>query len=224
MILSQVFQKVRRLTNTTSSTLTDVRLLDLVNEVYLEIQRTLADNEIEVLGGIVKTDLIANQPNYQLPSDLLTILRVEVNYDDPTDNTKWIKASETDLANLPYEWYNLLKSQPKSKPLYDLFSNTLWLFPQPTANQTQGLRLWYIVRQQDFTSVNDTLHPVLDKYWDVLAMGTAQKYLEEIGHPLSQRRFELYQLGLQKMVDDLKTEVIEPIKMQPIDYFNSGWV
>ncbi len=224
MTLSQVFQKVRRLTHTTTATLPDARLLDVINEAYLDIQKNLAMNEIEVLGTIAKTDLVANQPNYQLPENLLTILRIEVNYDDPTDNTKWIKVSQTDLVNLPYEWYQLINSQPKSKPLYDLFSNTIWLFPQPTANKTQGLRLWYIEKQPDFTSANDNLHPVLANYWEVLAYGASFVYLEEVSHPLSQRRFELYQAKLQLMIDDLKVETIEPIKMTTIDYYNKGWI
>ena len=224
MILNQVINKARRLTNTSPAIFPDSRAIDLANEVYLDIQRTLADNEIEVFGAIAKTDLIANQPNYQLPSDLLTILRIEVNYENPLDNQKWIKLSESDLANLPEEWYQLILSQPKSKALYDLFANNIWLFPSPTANQIQGLRLWYVRKQPEFTTTSDELPAPLEKYWDVFAMGIAYQYLEELGHPLAQRRFELYQLGLNKMIEDYKTETIEPIKITVPNYFNSGWI
>jgi len=224
MTLQTVFNKVRRLTNTSSASLPDSRLLDLANEIYLEIQRELAMNEIEVMGDVYETTIFAGQTDYQLPDDVLAILRLEVNYDDINDPQKWKKVDFTDLGNLPYEWYQLVNSQPKSKPLVDLFGNSLWLFPAPTQSQPNGLRMWYIVKQPDFTSASDELHPIMAKYWDVLAYGMAWSYLEEIGHPLAQRRFELYNLKLGKMISDLKVEVIEPVKIDNPNYFRGGWM
>jgi hypothetical protein len=29
---------------------------------------------------------------------------------------------------------------------------------------------------------------------------------------------------MQKMIEDLKVETIEPIKVQTVDYFNQGWL
>lgn len=224
MILQKVFDKTRRITNTSQASLPDTRLFDLVNEAYLYIQRELAYNEIEVFGAISKTDLVAGKPNYQLPDNLLTILRIEINYEDPDDSTKWIKMTESDLGNLPYEWYKLIKNQPKAKPLFDLFANNIWVFPQPNENKVLALRLWYIERQPDFATTEDVLHPVLEKYFDVLASGASYIYFEEIGHPLSQRKFEMFQIGLQKMVSDLKVETLESIKIQVVDNFNSGFL
>lgn len=224
MILQKVFDKVRRITNTSTSTLTDARLLEIVNEAYLYIQRELAQNEIEVFGAIAKTDLVSGQSNYQLPDDLLAVLRIEINYDDPSDETRWVKMTESDLANLPYEWYSLINSQPKSKPLYDLFSNSIWTFPKAKEDSLLGLRLWYIYKLEDFTSTSDTLPKVIEKYWDVLANTASWIYFEEIGHPLAQRRFEISQTYLQRMISDLKIETIEPIKISIPNYYNSGWI
>lgn len=224
MYLSQVFTKTRRLTNTTSATLPDTRLLDLINETYLDVQRTLANEGIDVFGTIAYTDLLANQEFYQLPSDCLAILRLEINYDDPTDNKKWQKVDQTDLPNIPYEWFKLLESQPKAKPLMDLFAGGFVIFPEPTETKAQGLRIWYVKKQPDFTSATDEIPFQIDKYWEILALGSAYRYLEEIGHPLAQRRWEMYQIFLSKMIDDLKTEVIEPIKTTIPNYFNSGWL
>jgi hypothetical protein len=98
MTLQKIFEKTRRLTNTTTTTLPDARLLEITNETYLDIQRRLAQEEIEIFGTIKKTDLVEGQANYQLPTDILTILRMEVNYDDPTDNTQWRKVNQTDLG------------------------------------------------------------------------------------------------------------------------------
>jgi len=224
MTLQKIFDKTRRLTNTTTTTLTDARLLDISNETYLDIQRRLAQEEIEILGTIKKTDLIAGQANYQLPTDMLTILRMEVNYDDPTDNTKWIKVSETDLGNLPFEFYNLLQSQPKSKPLMDLFASQIYIFPQASTNQANGIRLWYIPKQPEFTNTSDQIPAILDNYWEVFAYGNAFRYFEELGHPEANRKLELYEAFMEKMISDLKTEVIEPIRVANIDYFQSGWL
>jgi hypothetical protein len=224
MTLQKIFDKTRRLTNTTTASLQDARLLDLSNETYLDIQRRLAQEEIEIFGTIKKTDLVANQANYQLPTDMLTILRMEVNYDDPTDNTKWKKINQTDLANLPFEFYNLLQSQPKSKPLMDLFASQIFLFPQASTSQTNGIRLWYISKQPDFTTTSDQIPAILDNYWEVFAYGNSFRYFEEIGHPEANRKLELYEAFMEKMISDLKTEVIEPIRVANIDYFQNGWL
>jgi hypothetical protein len=224
MTLQKIFDKTRRLTNTTTTRLPDARLLEITNETYLDIQRRLAQEEIEILGTIKKTDLVANQANYQLPTDMLTILRMEVNYDDPTDNTKWRKVNQTDLGNLPFEFYNLLKSQSKSKPLMDLFASQIFIFPQPTSNQTNGIRLWYIPKQPEFTTTSDQIPAILDNYWEVFAYGNAFRYFEELGHPEANRKLELYETFMEKMISDLKTEVIEPIKIQQVDFFNQGWL
>jgi len=224
MTLQKIFDKTRRLTNTTTITLPDARLLDLSNETYLDIQRRLAQEEIEILGTIKKTDLMSGQTNYQLPTDILTILRMEVNYDDPTDNTKWVKVNQTDLGNLPYEFYNLLQSQPKSQPLMDLFASQIFLFPQATANQISGIRLWYIPKQSDFTSTSDQIPAILDNYWEVFAYGNAFRYFEELGRPEANKKLELYEAFMQKMLEDLKVDTIEPIKVATIDYFQQGWL
>lgn len=224
MKLEKIIQKVRKLVNTSQSVLDDNRIIDLINESYLEIQTELANEGIDVFGAIRYTDLIANQEFYGLPQDALAILRLEVNYDDPSDENKWKKVDETDLPNIPYEWFRLLKSQPRSRPLMDLFAGGFTIFPRPTETKTAGLRIWYIPKQPDFTSPNDDIPYQIDKYWRVLAFGAAYNYLEEIGHPLAQRRFEIYRLYLGKMIEDLKTEVVEPIKTSVPNYFNSGWL
>jgi hypothetical protein len=224
MTLQKIFHKTRRLTNTTTITLSDARLLDLTNETYLDIQRRLAQEEIEIFGTIKKTDLVAGQANYQLPTDMLTILRMEVNYDDPTDNTKWRKVNQTDLGNLPFEFYNLLQSQPKSKPLMDLFASQIFLFPTASSDQANGIRLWYIPKQPEFTTTSDEIPAILDNYWEVFAYGNAFRYFEEIGHPEANRKLELYEAFMQRMIEDFKVEVITPIKVVNIDYFNQGWL
>jgi len=224
MTLQKIFDKTRKLTRTSSTLLTDAQLLDLTNETYLDIQRRLAQEEIEILGTIKRTDLAANQANYQLPQDVLTILRLEINYDDASDETKWRKMTETDLGNLPIEWYRLLKSQSMSKSLYDLFASQIFVFPQPTKNITGGLRIWYIPRQPEFTNINDELPFVLKNYWEVFAYGNAWRYLEEIGNVKANRILELYEAFITRMIEDFKVEVIEPIKIQIMDYFNQGWI
>jgi hypothetical protein len=224
MQLSTIFDKTRKITNTNSTTLPDAELLSLTNETYLDIQRSLANEEIELFGTNKKTDLVAGQTNYALPSDLLTILRLEINYDDPTDEDKWKKIDQSDLGNLPYEWYELLKTQPKTKPLMDLFGGQVFIFPRPEEGKANGLRIWYIAKQPEFTSTSDEIPPILDTYYDVFVYGNAFKYLEQIGHSDANRKFELYQFYMKKMLDDLKVEVIEPIKMKAINPFNQGWL
>jgi len=224
MTLQKIFDKTRKLTNTTAKTLQDARLLEITNETYLDIQRRLAQEEIEIFGTIKKTDLVAGQANYQLPTDMLTILRMEVNYDDPTDNTKWVKVNQTDLGNLPFEFYKLLQSQPKSKPLMDLFASQIFLFPQATSNQANGIRLWYIPKQPEFTTTSDEIPAILNNYWEVLAYGNAFRYFEELGHPEANRKLELYEVFMEKMISDFKVETIEPIKIQQIDNLNQGWL
>ena len=224
MILQKVFDKVRRITHTTSITLPDSRLLDLINETDLDIQKKLAFNGIDLFGTIKSTSLVANQESYDLPDDLLVIVRLEANYDDPTDDTKWKKLERTDLANIPTKWFDLIKSQPKTNALYDLFGGQIITCPRSKENQTSGLRLWYVAKRTDFTSASDTIPSELDKHWGVLAWGTAYNYLEEVGDVKANRALELYTNYLDQMIKELKKESLEPVKTEHISEYNNGYI
>ena len=222
--LQAIYDKSRRLDNTNSTTQSDASLLTDTNETYLEILRELAKNKIEVTGVIAHADLQADQSEYQFPDDLLELVRVEINYSDPTDYRKWRKMSETDLANLPAVWKQYVKDNMRDLSTFDVFGDHIYTAPQPDSNQSAALRIWYIKKNTDFTAASDVLSHPFNLYWEVFAYGNAWKYFEQRNTEEAERKRALYEKKLASMVSELSHETTEPIKTDVPNYFNQGWM
>lgn len=225
--LQKIYDRTRKLTNTNSTTLSNADLLLLSNETYLDILRTLSNNSIEVTGIVAHTNLVADQENYSLPDDCLDIVRVEINYDDPTDDNKWRKVTEVDLPNLPRVWRDFVINNSSSDPRFDMYGGQFYIAPPSTTNQTSGLRLWYIKKNTDFVGTDpstENLPYPLHFYWDTFAIGNAYRYYQPNNLERAAGFKTLYEQYLKQMVDDLSNPNLEPIKTEVTDKFNHGWI
>lgn len=222
--LQTIYDKSRKLTNTNSITWTDANLLVDTNETYLEVCRALANARIEVTGIIAKTDLVADQEEYQLPSDLFELVRLEINYDDPNDYTKWRKLSSSDLPNLPEVWAQFVRDNTQGATTADIFGDHIRVAPRPSTAKTLALRLWYIQKKADFALAADSVPHPFNLYWDTFAWGNAWKYYEPKNKEEADRKRVGFNSKLQEMIAGLKDETLEPIKSSVPNYFNNGWM
>ena len=88
---------------------------------------------------LYKTTTKANQQDYELPSNLIEIKRVEVSYDgssvyrvEPFDINQ--RSRSVDASNIS----DFLESEP----FYDKFGNSIMLYPIPKQDVDKGLRIW----------------------------------------------------------------------------------
>lgn len=227
--LQTTYDEARRLTQTNSNTLLDATLLGYSNDVFLDIERNLALNKIQVTGIVSTTQLVAGQSNYSMPADCFEIVHMEVNYTDPTDYTKWQKLTPEELPNLPVTWQRFVKEATTTYPVFDTFGGSFYIAPQPAttpANQTvnaAGLRLWYIQRKPDFVGGTDSLPYPFPLHWQTFSYGMAERHFRPFNENEANRMLNLYQGATAQMISALSLQNLEPVKTENIDYNNHGW-
>lgn len=219
-----IYDETRRLTRTNSNTLVNADLLLLTNDSYLEIQRELARNKIEVYGLVATASLVASQEDYAMPADCFEIVHMEINYDDPTDYTKWRKMTPSDLPNLPVTWQQFVRDNTTSSPEWDTFGGQFYVAPRPPTNEAAGLKLWYIQKKADFTAVTDNVVYPLTLFWQLFPYCNTWKYWLPFNDTEAAKFKALFDTEMAKAVDNLKDENVEPIKTRSVDYYNKGWM
>lgn len=95
-------------------------------------------------------DLVADQADYSLPTDLIKEKRLTVSY----DGTNWYKAKPFDINESGIYLKNDYFSE--EAPYYDLHDNSLNLYPTPTADVTAGLKIWMSRNMELFSSAEVT--------------------------------------------------------------------
>lgn len=119
---------------------------------------------------VATANLVTDQQDYTFPSNLLKIKRVEVSY----DGTNWVRAEALDIN----ESSNALANQTQvnnnfstSTPFYDAEYNSLKLYPVPTSNVTNGIKIWYTREADEFTSAQvttGTKEPGIDEPFHIM--------------------------------------------------------
>lgn len=159
MELSTLQSKTRFLTNTTSTDYTDTNLNRALNDYYHQlfvlIMKTMG--EWEVNGDYATTNLVANQEEYVLSNNYLTLKRVEVNLSGGTNT--WEVANIVDLKEIKYAISN---DTFEPSPRVELFDNSLFVRPKPTINVAGGLRIWFTKKFTELT--NSTDEPITPEF------------------------------------------------------------
>jgi len=146
---------VRFYTRTNSTTFTDANLVLIANTVKDDFAKEITKADEDIFGVSATRDLIASTTSreYDLPSDLMKIKRVEAMF----DGTNWVKLFEKDLTDFRRAIGNetAITSQFSNKEgeaFYELFRKSLWLYSGTIAAVTSGLKLWYIMYPEDLTT------------------------------------------------------------------------
>ena len=89
----------------------------------------------------------------------MKIKRVEITYDGT--NWKWVKPFDVDERRRANDSVTVGSDFSTSEPFFDLHESSIFLFPIPQSNITNGLKLWHIMRPQDISLT--TVSPLLPK-------------------------------------------------------------
>ncbi len=169
--------KTRFLTRTDTTTYTDADLDANLNN-YLHIFTT---EVLESMDGCdfkadtATTNIVADQQEYVLPTDLLKIKRIEVTY----DGTNWKKVDFFDINERGTNTSTTSISSDFSteNPYVDLMDESLMLYPIPDTNVSAGLKIWYSKLDDTLESATDT--PAIAEPFQVgLCYGAAKDYYE----------------------------------------------
>lgn len=201
---STLIGKVRFLSNTQDNTnafpASDIK--GLLNEKYHSLIATLLD---EIFGEwkpnveIEETTLEADTQEYLFPSNILTIDRVEIDYQDSTDTTvvaDRIKLSQIEEATSNYTFDDEIVCT-ENNPCFWLEDDTsLWIDPVSDETIPYGLRIHYTYEPTDLSGSDD--EPVLKKAFHnllcmdvVLDWGTVKRNVQL--ESLQARRDRMFQ-------------------------------
>jgi hypothetical protein len=121
---------------------------------------------------IAVTDLVANQKDYTLLVDFLTITRIEImNQDGIWYTPRPFDQSDTTVA---LDEWNKTAGQPR---FYDKIANTIVLYPKPNYASTQGLKVYTTRNAKQFTTSDTTVEPAFARpFHRVLSLTAALDY------------------------------------------------
>lgn len=177
-----------------SAEITDEQIIKFLNEAWNEFQIKLSmEREDFFVMGKKINSLIAGENAYTFPKDMLILKRMEINYEDPTREDLYRKATEVDVSNLgtnmSWEW--LVKNQPITQPLYDHRGDYFEIAPMPQKNVINGIKIYYLAKRKildanneekdEFTSVSDQIPYPLNLYPEAICYKIASDYLRSIG-------------------------------------------
>lgn len=158
MTLSDITNKISFLTGANTTNYTNADRLININTWYNKFHSIILSSQDDwdfhdknkTTYPFLTTNLIASQQDYQLPTTILKIKRVEAKL----DGTNWDKFTKFDInqtAN-PTDSTSVSNNFDATDPYYDVDSGSLFLYPIPTANVTGGLKVWIHETVTEFTS------------------------------------------------------------------------
>lgn len=167
----------------------------------------LASGRWEVSGDTITTNLAISQSEYTLPSTTIRVHRVEVLYPDATD---YVPATVVDDQSVPNDAFanSDINLGSVANPVVRFFDNSIFLYPAPTANVTNGLKVEVITDITDLSSGSDIPAEIPVLLHRTLATGAAYDFCST--HDLPRKADRLYREIFGRYDGDpgaLKTQV-----------------
>lgn len=140
---------LRTLTRTNSTTLTNQEIVDTVNMRKPKMERKIVrvgDNK--ALGRTAYTDLVANQRMYVLPTNMIRMYKIEMNFGTYA-SSRWAPLTEIDfnLVNTPITTEQDIRNYfSDSDPMFAFYRNAFNIYTgSAITDVSQGLRLYYCI-------------------------------------------------------------------------------
>lgn len=189
----------RFLTNTNTTTFSAADLYASVNTYYHFFVNEILEamDGWDFKGEIATANLVSAHQEYVFPTDILKIKRVEITY----DGTNWYNASPFDInmRSTATDTTSVASDFEKSSPYFDAYDNSMFLYPIPDANVTNGLKIWYEKEATELSSATD--EPVIaEAYHKGLSYGAAKDYFQKYG----KTEANVMEAELQKYISRMK--------------------
>jgi hypothetical protein len=136
---------VRKRTKTDTTTFPDADMLVYANLYLYEIAKLINDANEDYFGSISTTDLVADQREYTLPSDILlnSLKAVECKFSSSGD---WIRLNELDINSVkrPTSETDIVAyyANETDRAFYDLYRNSLFIYSGTITSVTGGIKLY----------------------------------------------------------------------------------
>lgn len=232
MDLSAIFSMARDLWYVSNvDKYTDANLLKYANVVYHQLEnKIVSDVNEDYFYEIWTTDLVAWQNEYTFEPSTATaqgmkkLERLEIKWSVDDDYFKEVNPWTTN--NTWYATDELEVKLDKLNAFFQIRDSSIFIFPKPTENVNNGLRLTSIVNLVDLT-VNDTeilifpQHSELRQYHPIIAFWIVPFIFRIQGKPNdAQIAQNYYEIESQKMIKEIRERYIAPVEAKlPNSYY-----
>jgi hypothetical protein len=179
MTLSDISTLITLKANADTNAFPNATRLILINQWYQKIASMILDSQDDWdwddtnrnTEAIITKSMVANQNYVSLAvSDaIIKVKRVEVTY----DGTTWHEAGRFDIGQTgqPTDTTSVNQDFNTAQPYYDQRGLYVYLYPIPTSNVTNGVKIWVSREPTEFTSGD-------------LTTGTAKPGFDTAFHPM----------------------------------------
>jgi len=130
------------------------------------IKAILTNKDWEVNGEVATASIVANQREYILPSDLLTIKRIEANLMTGAAENQWTNVKIIDMRSISTALTNLQDSDDTIESAYEIriYDESIIFNWLPKNSVTDGLKVYYskeataLSADGDIANLPQTLH------------------------------------------------------------------
>lgn len=174
----------------------------------LNTARDIVFNKLLSLGQnynvrLTKTNLVANQSLYSLPTDCRKLVRVEVGYSTSSNRFKADRMDVNEEQDPVYTTYT------ESDPKYIVRGDDIEIRPTPSSTVSNGIYLYYIENLTDMSNDTDTSN-IPFEYDHLLplysaAKGSYTKGLHEEGNNFMAQ----FKMGLEDMENEVVSRNID---------------
>ena len=222
--LNTVLTFARAQALTDSNGLTDTNGIIFANEALSEFRRRLTAEGVDATGlQEAYTAMVAGTGTYLYPTDMSWLKAIEVNYISQIAQD-YLLATQVDVSNLSgqvsFSWLrtNANTAAPQFNDMGDWFE----IFPTPTVNNSQGIRIWYFLEPTPFAATSDNISYPDNLDYTILGYRIAASYQRS----LSNFDFALamdteYEKKVKQWVATLGRGTQQPLQATPIPL--TGW-
>lgn len=188
MTRAELARLVRFRTKTDTNTFSDSDMLFLANTFLYEFAKSINDANEDLFGSISTTNLVIDQREYTLPTDLLNKMKlIEVKF---SSTGRWIRLKEFDLNNYskPTSEEDIIANfaNEENKCFYDIFRNSFFIYSgEISENINDGIKLYSFSEPDVFPDITDSS---VDMSIDASATGHG---LPKTFHELLARRLQI---------------------------------
>lgn|SRR3990167_7360044 len=217
-------QYSQQLAQTDSNGIGSVLGLAFYNDALQTMTRDLINRGIDAAQTQESyRDLSTASPNtYLWPSDMYALKTLEVNWSDSTEQN-YIQAKPVDVANIQHESFSWLRAnQAQQEPLFDNRGDQFEIFPTPTAENVQGIRIFYFLTPTEATAVGQAInYPQTLDYRALSAKMAALYYKSQNNEKMAAIYDTEYLTRIEKIIKILAPSSQQPITPKPLAM--TGW-
>lgn len=216
--LANINAQVRTyLDETVQADWTDVEVNREINVGYMKVYTAVVGVFEDYYSVKSTASSVADQQEYDLPSDFYKVRRIEINYKPSDSNTIPLKAIPIQMDSVRRDLgYSTQGMTVAGTPSYYIRGDKLGFIPFPTVAGSDAITLWYIKIISELSSNTDAIDiPFPDRYYDSIALEASGTLLRK-----SQQEEEVAKVYLQdaemrrmKMVEELEDRQADDSKM-----------